>query len=117
MDFDDALRAHVEWKLRVAAYVRQSDGSLDPVVVARVDQCRLGQWLDDEQHPHAGSPEFIALRTQHAAFHQAAADLVRRTNAGEDASADVALGSDSPFEETSLVVRVALLTMKHDLAP
>jgi hypothetical protein len=33
------------WKIRLAAYVRHPDGSLDPVVVALDDQCRLGQWL------------------------------------------------------------------------
>jgi len=74
MDVDGAIRAHVDWRIRFAAYLRHPDGSLAPVAVAWEDDCRLCEWLSDENNPHMGSAEFMTLHDRHAAFHRAAVD-------------------------------------------
>jgi Chemoreceptor zinc-binding domain len=114
MNFDDAVKAHVMWKSRLQAYVAKPDKSLDPQKVAKDDQCDLGKWLRSQGAKFATHPAFAQLVAEHAKFHQAAGDIIRRANAGEKVAKDVALGGTSEFSTASQhVVRLIMTCAKE----
>lgn len=117
MDFDTAIRAHSAWKMKLAAYISHPDRSLKPDEVGRDDACPLGQWIRTESTGAlAKEPQFASLRTQHTAFHRAAADVIRRADAGKDESQEVALGSKSTYGSASSSVVAAIMDMKRHAA-
>jgi len=116
MDFDSAIRAHIDWKAKLSAYLNNVDKSLDAAVVARDDKCPLGQWIHGEGGRNVSSAAFATLRTQHAAFHRAAADVVRRANTGQNVKEDIAIGASSPFGTASMDVIMSIKKMKKELA-
>ncbi len=113
MDFDEAVRHHASWKFRMSVYLRQPDGSMKPEATAADDACDLGRWILRAQAQLGPFPDFVRLRASHAAFHRAAADLVRRANAGERLSAEAELGSDSDYTRRSADVVEAILALKR----
>ena len=112
MDFRSAITAHAEWKQRLKSYVACPDGELRPEEVERADQCELGRWLLSDGREFTEMPEFQSLVRDHAEFHKAAADVVRRANAGDAASDDLLLGAHSAYAEASRRIVVALVQMK-----
>lgn len=110
MNFDDAIRAHANWKMKLTAYLNRPDRTLDPKVVGSDAECQLGKWLKAE----AGKPELQDLATLHTQFHREAARLVQRADAGERVGAEAALGASSPYGTVSakLVKRLAELKAK-----
>lgn len=116
MDFDGAVRAHSNWKMKLSGYIRNPDHSLKAVEVARDDTCELGCWIHGEGGAFASAPEFAALKAAHSRFHKAAAEIVRRADAGEAVSADVALSATSPYAKASMEVVQAVMAMKRKAA-
>lgn len=115
MNFDEALRAHVSWKTRLANYVRHPDRSLDANEVCLDDHCALGKWIRTEAHAYASLPEYQTLQTRHAAFHRAAAEVIRHADRGENVSDQIVLGADTPFSLASTEVVSAIMGMKHKI--
>jgi hypothetical protein len=58
-------------------------------------------------------PEFITLKTEHARFHQAAADLVRRADNGENVEHEVSVGGTGNFFKTTTKVIAAIAALKQ----
>ncbi len=112
MNFDDASMAHFEWKAKLRTYLGRPDGSLKAASIEPDNQCALGKWIQAEGAKHIGDPVFGELRQAHATFHQSAAALVRRADAGEKVNAEVALGARSPFNELSERVVALIAEMK-----
>ena len=113
MDFDEAIAAHSAWKAKLKSYLQKPDKSLDANRVAMDDQCKLGQWLHADGAKFSGAPEFKELKNQHANFHRAAADLIKRANAGEQVAEEAALGANSPFTKLSAEVVQLILKVKQ----
>jgi methyl-accepting chemotaxis protein len=101
MDFKQAVAAHVAWKMKLEHYLARPGGSLDHLVVASEDSCSLGKWIQEQEKTNASDPNFRALREEHARFHRAAAEIVRRADLGEKVTAEIALGAKSGFGLTS----------------
>ena len=57
-------------------------------------------------------PEYKKLVAEHARFHQAAAAVVDKANAGKFTSEDIALGGKSEFGTASTSVVALILNMK-----
>jgi methyl-accepting chemotaxis protein len=112
MNIDEAVSAHVQWKARLAAYLAKPDQSLKPIEVGADNKCALGQWLHGEGKAHAGKKEFTDVVQKHSEFHKAAAEVVRRANAGEAVSEEVALGARSEFAQASSAAVLALVALK-----
>jgi methyl-accepting chemotaxis protein len=112
MDFDQAISCHVQWKSKLAAYVAKPDHSLNAAAISRDSDCELGKWLSGEGQKYSRMPEFRKLVADHAHFHAAAADVVRKADAGRHASEEVALGSKSAYAAASNAVVTALMHMK-----
>jgi methyl-accepting chemotaxis protein len=112
MNFDQAISCHVQWKSRLGAYVAHPDHSLNAAELAQTDRCDLGKWIQSEGQKFAKSPEFAKLVADHTHFHAAAADIVRKADAGQRVDQEIALGAKSEYSSASNAVVTALMHMK-----
>ncbi len=112
MDFDEAIAIHSKWKHALRTSLAKHDHSLNPADVGLDYKCVLGQWIYGAGARYSGFPEFARLKYEHARFHLAAAELVRKANAAESIEAEIAPCSNSQFSLASAAVVIALMTMK-----
>lgn len=113
MDFNAAILAHSAWKRKLTQYLAKPDKSIDPAELEKDDRCDLGRWIYSEGKKLASDPTFKELTKEHADFHKAAADVVRRANAGKSVSEEVALGARSPYARATTAVVHALSVLKQ----
>jgi len=114
MDFDQAIAAHSAWKTKLKAYLNKPDGSLKPADIQSDRKCPLGQWIHGEAAQWIGNAAYSELKMQHARFHAAAAALVRKADAGQPVSEELALGSESDFTKTTSAVVAAIVRMRDE---
>ena len=113
MDYDQAIRAHSNWKTRLRNYIRNPDRSMVASEVARDDVCELGCWIRGHGQSHAKLPAFPKLQAAHIQFHRAAAEIVAQADAGERVDDAVTFGATSAFGVTSMEVIEALLSLRQ----
>ena len=94
-------------------YVAKPDKLIDAAQIAKDDHCELGRWIHAEADKRASDSAFSELRREHAGFHRAAADVVRRANSGQAVSEEVMLGAHSAFSRSTAAVVHALTMMKE----
>ncbi len=112
-DFDQAIEAHRQWKVKLRSAIAQHE-TLDADTLCRDDQCTLGRWLHGNGAARWGSkPLFTQLLDKHADFHQSAGAVAREINAGHYADAEQLIGSGSHFSDISLEVMTLLSTAKR----
>ena len=116
MNFDRAVVAHTDWKAKLRAYLATPDGSLSAPDIARDNNCVLGTWLSGEGAKYSHLPEFESVRSQHARFHQAAAEIVRKVDSGLRLAEEVVLGTKSEFSSASADVVNAIMSLKTEVA-
>lgn len=112
-EISNAISAHVMWKTKLRKGI--AAGKLEtPVNDIRVDnKCAFGKWLSELSLADRSSPEAKKIKALHAAFHQAAAQIAERINAGKLKEAEHLL--DDPhgdFVTTSLALIAALMDWK-----
>jgi len=113
MDFDGAVAAHSAWKGKLSAYLKNPDKSLHAGTIGVDNQCALGQWLHGEGQKYSSDAEFSELKKEHADFHRAAADLVRRADKGEKVAEEAALGTNSAYGKLSSRVVKLIIAVKQ----
>lgn len=108
MNFEEAIAAHQKWKSHLRVHINGSSTEmLDPEVVGEAGLCDLGKWIQDEGERILGhKPEFRAMKRTHAHFHYVAAEVLRRSKAGDHHGACLLL--DGPFFQASVHVMEAL---------
>ncbi len=112
-DFDRAIEAHRQWKVKLRQAIAEH-GQLDADTICRDDRCPLGQWLHGPGGQRWGSqPGFVALLEKHAEFHGAAGAVARQINGGAYADAERLIGSGSAFARASNEVATLLLRAKR----
>lgn len=112
MNFDEAIRAHSDWKMKLQRYLSNPDGSINPSELAKDNACSLGSWLYGEGSKYKTVEGFNDLVMAHKKFHKEAADIVLRKQRGEDVKSDIALGGSSPFAQASSNVVSILMKFK-----
>jgi methyl-accepting chemotaxis protein len=112
MNWDQAIAAHAAWKMKLASYVKKPDGSLKAAEVASDCRCELGKWITTEATKYAVMEDFKVLKAEHARFHKVASEIVRRADAGEDVSEEIAVGAHSEFRKSSTSVVNAIVAMR-----
>lgn len=112
MNFDEAVRAHSDWKMKLNRYLSHPDGSINVQDLGRDNQCALGKWLHGEGRTFSDVAEYKQLVQDHAHFHKAAAEIVIKKDKGEDIKSETALGSNSPFSRYSMSVVSLIMKMK-----
>ena len=88
----EAINAHVQWKIRIESYLHgTSEENLDPKIICRDDQCKLGKWLHGPALKYFRDDDvgFKTLHDDHAQFHVIAADVVTSVQAKNMAVAEV----------------------------
>jgi methyl-accepting chemotaxis protein len=113
MNFDDAIKAHAEWRLKLSVYLRKPDGSLSAQDIGVDNKCALGQWIYGEGSKWSAMPEYETLRSEHARFHMAAAAVVKKCDAGLNTGEDTVLGGNSDYSAASNNVITAIMKMKR----
>ncbi len=114
MDFDRALQAHSDWRLKFRLEIAQQ-GSMDASAISADDLCPLGKWLQGE-----GKTKYGTLKAHgkcvsaHAAFHQEAGKIAARINLKRFAEAEAMLDADTAYSSASVAVAVAILRLKKE---
>ncbi len=113
MNFDDAIAAHIKWKVRLAQFIDgTSQEKLQSATVAQDDLCELGKWLRGEGAKFAALPKYRDLLDKHANFHACAGDVVRRVENHDRAGAKAALGG--AFATASKETVMAIMDLKKE---
>ena len=87
LDFAGAISAHGKWRQRLLDFVAGNSEQLDPAVVGRDDQCALGCWIHGDGRALRGNGQYVDLKTEHAAFHRCAAEVILMQMTGDAAGA------------------------------
>lgn len=116
MNFDEAIVAHSAWKQKLALYLTKPDKSIDSANLALDNQCDLGKWIYSEGGKLLANQSFQELKKEHANFHKAAAEVVKRADAGQTVTEEIALGTKSDYAACSSKVVSALMRMKRESA-
>ncbi len=114
MNFDEAIQAHSAWKQKLALYLAKPDKSIDSVKLAQDHHCELGKWIHSQNAAVQRTPVFQDLKEEHANFHQAASEIVKRADAGQKTTEEIALGAASPYAACSSKIVSALMRMKRE---
>ena len=92
--------------MKLAAYLSNPDGSLADDKVSDDTACDLGKWIYGEGLAGYGKDsEYLRLKTSHALFHLAAAQVIREVDRGEEVSASLYRRASSDM--VSHIVRLA----------
>lgn len=115
MNFDDAIAAHIKWKIRLTQFI---DGtSAEPLrsdTVCKDNLCELGKWIYGEGAQYDGKPHYKDLVSKHANFHRCAADVVKKVEASDKAGARSLLSG--PFASASKDTVTAIMVLKKEAA-
>ncbi len=84
-DFNSAKKAHIDWKMKLTKYLEVNDGTLVAKDVCRDNACALGKWLhgDGVTYRELGQKTYDTLKTSHAEFHSAAAEVIELIHSGK----------------------------------
>jgi hypothetical protein len=93
MNFDEMILAHSRWKTRFRKFIETPTEDLDAETIGADDRCDLGKWIHGEGSRHAGCSEYEKLKSMHAKFHAAGANVVQEVRSGSAAKAREMLDS------------------------
>jgi len=114
-DFDQAIEAHRQWKVKLRKAIAGHD-TLDSDAICRDDRCPLGQWIHGPGGAQWGTrPTFVELLNKHAEFHHTAGAVARQINAGQFTQAEGLINAGSTFSKVSSEVTTLLARAKRGL--
>lgn len=114
MNFDDAVAAHIKWKVRLNQFIDGTSAEkLDSNVVCKDNVCDLGKWIYGEGAKYKSAASYGSLLSQHATFHKCASDVVRKVESGDKASAKNLLVGN--FASASKDTVAAILKLKKEV--
>ena len=109
MNFKDAIVSHTKWKKTLSDYINNPDGSLNPDIICKDNNCALGLWIYGEAIEQCqGDKKYDSLKSYHTQMHIDAADVVKKIHHTKNCSENELLGDESDFYKSSKNV-IALL--------
>jgi hypothetical protein len=111
-----AIAAHGLWKARLKDAVQAGRSDYRASEVALPDRCDFGRWLA-AQPPTARGEAWVRIEELHAAFHQAAAAVLARLEAGDHAGAEQMLAHGEHYAMASSRLTMAMLAWSRDQRP
>lgn len=115
MNFDDAIAAHIKWKVRLGQFIDGiSTERLKSENVCKDDLCDLGRWIYGEGSKYSAAPHYKDLVSKHANFHRCAGEVVRKVESGDRAGAKALLGGG--FTTASKETVTAIMELKKQAA-
>jgi methyl-accepting chemotaxis protein len=112
MDFDEIIRLHVDWKVRLRMHL---DGVGEGMSLAEVeddDRCALARWLDGAGARFTADPAYHELRSAHTQFHLHAAEVVRTADSGLRVAAEDMLEASGEYSNASLAIVAATIKLR-----
>lgn len=100
-DFDAAVKAHIDWKMKLSKYLTTPDHSLDPKKVCLDNACALGKWIYGDGTTYSRHIEYENLRKTHATFHQTASEIITAIHSGKELEAKRVLASGGRYAQVS----------------
>lgn len=115
MTLDEAIAAHIKWKLRLTRFVEgKTAEKLNSTTIGKDNLCELGKWIYGEGARFKSAPQYRDLVNKHGKFHVCAAEVVKMLENGDKAAAKAAL-ADS-FTNASKETMEAVMKLKKDVA-
>ena len=115
MNFDDAIAAHIKWKVRLTQFIDGTSAEkLQSATVCKDNLCDLGKWIYGEGVKYKPLPHYQDLVKKHANFHICAADVVKKVEGGDKPGAKTSLGG--PFANASKETVTAIMELKKEAA-
>ena len=115
MNFDDAIAAHIKWKVRLTQFIDgTSSEKLQSATVCKDNLCDLGKWIYGDGVKYKPLPHYQDLVKKHANFHVCAADVVKKVEGNDKSGAKSALGG--PFAAASKETVTAIMELKREAA-
>jgi hypothetical protein len=115
MNFDNAIAAHIKWKVRLGQFIDGTGAEkLSSAIVCKDDLCDLGKWIYGEGAKFKAAPRYQDLVKKHANFHVCAADVVKKVEGGDKASAKASL--NGRFAGASMETVAAIMALKAEAA-
>jgi len=112
--FDDAIAAHVKWKLRLNHFIDgTSTEKLDSASACKDNLCALGKWIYGDGLKHKDAPHYIDLVGKHANFHRCAGDVVKKVDSHDKAGAMSMLKGE--FAEAAKQTVTAIMALKKEI--
>ena len=112
MNFDEAIVAHAEWKLKLTLYL-QGEGKFDHAIVCQDNQCKLGKWIYSDGKKYANEPAYEHLRQVHAKFHACAGSVIQAVDSKNIDDAKKMIASGNSYEEISATVINAISAVRR----
>lgn len=113
MNFDDAIAAHIRWKVRLTQFIDgTSTETLRSDTVCKDHLCDLGKWIYGEGSTFSGKPHYKDLVTKHANFHRCAANVVKKVETSDKAGAKSLLSGS--FAVASKETVTAIMELKKE---
>lgn len=112
MNFDDAIAAHTQWKVRLRTFIDGTGEKLDSAKVALDNQCDLGKWIHGEGAKLKAHDAYEKLRHSHAQFHKCASLVVSKANQGHKTEAEALIGPGGEFSKLSQETVGAIIQMR-----
>lgn len=110
LNFDEAIAAHVNWKMKLRALINGAN-DIDTKTLGVDNQCALGKWIYTEGSKYSADPNFKGLKDSHQKFHALAGTIATKAKAG--AKNDAGKMLDSPeYNTASTTVVNALRQLK-----
>ena len=108
----EAINAHIHWKLRLEKYLNgTSEENLDPSVIGRDDQCKLGKWIHGPALKYFNDDDetLKTLRDDHALFHVTAASVVTLVQSNNHLAAEGVMNGEYTQASRKVVRDLTLL--------
>lgn len=116
-DFNAAISAHIDWKMKLSKYLQKPDGSLDHNKVCLDNACVLGKWIygDGQSFATINPSLFESVKVSHATFHKTAGEIIRLINLGEKHKAEMMFGASGPYISVSEKTVSLIREMKNEV--
>lgn len=115
MNFDDAVAAHIKWKVQLMQFVDGiSTENIKSTTVCKDNLCDLGKWIHGDAIKYKSLPHYQKVLTKHANFHIHAAEVVKNIERNDRPAAKSALSG--AFAIASKETVAALMELKREVA-
>lgn len=113
MNFDDAIAAHIKWKVRLNQFIDgTSTEQLKSETICKDNLCDLGKWIYGEGAAYKAKPNYTTLVSKHANFHRCAADVVKKVESNDKPGAKSLLAG--AFAAASKETVTAIMELKKE---
>ena len=99
---DHAIAAHAKWKFRLREAIRTGQSEWTVEKVRPDDLCEFGKWLNSLPLTDRMMNEWKDVKTLHAKFHVAAAEVLDSAITGRESEATTAMAPGGTFADVSM---------------